>query len=140
MCGLDERSVCQFSTGCTGGTPSPTSVHSAASAKASASVGCTNIDSTMSTARSLPVTATANTEISSDALRPTMGPTQDDAGCRVGHDFTNPRGSLSMRARALAANGTFVTRIFRPSAKASVSANPTSAISGSVKTANGALS
>ena len=36
--------------------------------------------------------------------------------------------------------GTFVTRTFRPTAKASASARPTSAISGSVKMADAALS
>ena len=54
--------------------------------------------------------------------------------------FTKPRGSLLMSAFADAENGTFVTRILRPSAKASASARPTSAISGSVKMAEAALS
>jgi hypothetical protein len=39
-----------------------------------------------------------------------------------------------------AENGTFVVRTFRPTANASASANPTSAISGSVKMADAALS
>ena len=54
--------------------------------------------------------------------------------------FTKPRASFSMRALALAENGTLVTRILRPSAKASASARPTSAISGTVKMAEAALS
>ena len=54
--------------------------------------------------------------------------------------LTNPRGSPSMRALALAENGTLVTRSLRPSAKASASATPTSAISGSVKMADAAFS
>ena len=54
--------------------------------------------------------------------------------------LTNPRGSLLISALALAAKGTLVTRILRPSAKASASARPTSAISGSVKMAEAALS
>ena len=37
-------------------------------------------------------------------------------------------------------NGTLVTRILRPAANASASASPTSAISGSVKIADAALS
>ena len=40
----------------------------------------------------------------------------------------------------VAENGTLVTRILRPMAKASASARPTSAISGSVKIALAALS
>ncbi len=54
--------------------------------------------------------------------------------------FTNPRGSPLMSDFALAENGTFVTRILRPDANASASASPTSAISGSVKMADAALS
>ena len=54
--------------------------------------------------------------------------------------FTKPRGSSLMRALALAENGTLVTRILRPLAKASASWIPTSAISGSVKMAWAALS
>ena len=54
--------------------------------------------------------------------------------------FTKPRESFSMSALALAENGTLVTRILRPSAKASASASPTSAISGTVKMADAALS
>ena len=45
-----------------------------------------------------------------------------------------------MRALGDAENGTLVTRTFRPSAKASASAKPTSAISGTVKMAEAALS
>ena len=45
-----------------------------------------------------------------------------------------------MSALGLDENGTLVTRILRPVAKASASATPTSAISGSVKTAWAALS
>ena len=54
--------------------------------------------------------------------------------------FTKPRESLLISALAVAENGTLVTRILRPSAKASASARPTSAISGSVKMADAALS
>ena len=69
----DEReSVAQFAPLPAHRAARSAPVHSAASARASASVGCTNMDSTISTARSFPVTATASTEISSDALRPTM--------------------------------------------------------------------
>ena len=56
--------------------------HSAASASASARVGWTSMDSTMSATRSLPVTATASTEMSSDAFSAHDGPAQDDAGGR----------------------------------------------------------
>ena len=54
--------------------------------------------------------------------------------------FTNPRLWLSMSAFGEAENGTLVTRTLRPSAKASASASPTSAISGTVKIADAALS
>ena len=54
--------------------------------------------------------------------------------------FTKPRESLLMRAFGVAENGTLVTRILRPEANASASARPTSAISGSVKIAEAALS
>ena len=54
--------------------------------------------------------------------------------------FTKPRGAALMSALAVVENGTLVTRILRPSAKASASARPTSAISGSVKMADAALS
>ena len=54
--------------------------------------------------------------------------------------FTKPRVSLLMSALGVAENGTFVTRILRPMANASASARPTSAISGSVKMAEAALS
>ena len=54
--------------------------------------------------------------------------------------FTKPRESLLMRALGVAENGTLVTRILRPDANASASARPTSAISGSVKIAEAALS
>ena len=94
----------------------------------------------MSVTLRLAVTARARTEISSDAFWPTIEPpsTTPVAGSEM--IFTKPRGSPSMTARALAANGTLVTRIFRPMAKASASARPTSAISGSVKMALAALS
>ena len=54
--------------------------------------------------------------------------------------FTKPRKSLLINAFGVALNGTFVTRILRPTANASASARPTSAISGSVKMALAALS
>ena len=54
--------------------------------------------------------------------------------------LTNPRGSSLISAFGLAVNGTLVTRILRPTANASASARPTSAISGSVKMAEAALS
>ena len=47
---------------------------------------------------------------------------------------------LAAAREAFAENGTLVTRILRPDAKASASARPTSAISGSVKIADAALS
>ena len=85
-------------------------------------------------------TATAMIPISSAALRPTIDPpsTTPRAGSEM--IFTNPRGSPLMSALAFAVNGTFVTRILRPVEKASASASPTSAISGSVKIADAALS
>ena len=49
-------------------------------------------------------------------------------------------GSLLISAFAEAENGTLVVRTLRPAAKASASARPTSAISGSVKMAEAALS
>ena len=51
-----------------------------------------------------------------------------------------PRGASLMMALADDMNGTLVTRILRPSAKASASARPTSATSGSVNTAEAAFS
>ena len=54
--------------------------------------------------------------------------------------LTNPRLWLSIKALGEAENGTLVTRTLRPSAKASASARPTSAISGTVKIAEAALS
>jgi hypothetical protein len=54
--------------------------------------------------------------------------------------FTKPRQSLLISAFGVELNGTLVTLILRPTAKASASASPTSAISGSVKIALAALS
>ena len=54
--------------------------------------------------------------------------------------FTKPRVSPSMSAFGVPENGTLVTRTLRPSANASASASPTSAISGTVKMADAALS
>ena len=86
------------------------------------------------------MTATAITEISSAALRPTIEPpsTTPVAGSEM--IFTKPRGSPLMSAFAFVENGTLVTRILRPDANASASASPTSAISGSVKIADAAFS
>ena len=86
------------------------------------------------------VTARAITEISSAAWRPTIDPpsTTPVAGSEM--ILTNPRGSSLISALAAAENGTLVTRILRPEANASASASPTSAISGSVKIADAALS
>ena len=85
------------------------------------------------------VTASAMTEMSSAAWRPTIDPpsTTPVAG-RTGS--SRSPGIVVDQGFALAENGTFVTRIFRPSANASASARPTSAISGSVKIADAALS
>ena len=94
----------------------------------------------MSVTRSPEVTARAITEISSAALRPTIDPPSTTPVAGSETILTNPRGSFSMRALALAENGTLVTRILRPSAKASASARPTSAISGTVKMAEAAFS
>jgi len=96
--------------------------------------------SARSLARSLLVTATASTEINSAAWRPTIDPPRMTPVAGSETIFTNPRGSPSIRARAVEANGTFVTRTLRPSAKASASARPTSATSGSVKIAEAAFS
>ena len=81
----------------------------------------------------LAVTASAITLISSAAWRPTIEPpsTTPVAGSEM--IFTKPRGSLLISAFGVALNGTLVTRILRPTANASASARPTSAISGSVK-------
>ena len=54
--------------------------------------------------------------------------------------FTKPGVASLIIAFALAEKGTLVTRTLRPMAKASASARPTSAISGSVKMADAALS
>src|SRR5271165_5468822 len=114
--------------------------YSAASASASARVGWTSMLSTMSVTRRPAVTATARTEMSSAAFWPTMDPPRTTPVLGSEMILTKPRGSLLMRARAEAAKGTLVTRILRPSAKASASASPTSAISGSVKMADAAFS
>ena len=92
-----------------------------------------------STCRPL-VTATASTLISSAALRPTIEPPSTTPVAGSERIFTKPRASPLINAFALAVNGTLVTRILRPSANASASARPTSAISGSVKIADAALS
>ncbi len=84
--------------------------------------------------------ARASTEISSAAWRPTIEPPITTPVAGSDTIFTNPRESLLIRALADTENGTLVTRILRPSAKASASARPTSAISGSVKMADAALS
>ena len=86
------------------------------------------------------MTATATTLISSAAPRPTIAPPSTTPVAGSERIFTKPRGSPSISALALAENGTFVTRSLRPAAKASASATPTSAISGSVKMADAALS
>ena len=80
------------------------------------------------------------TEISSAAWRPTIEPPSTTPVAGSDTIFTNPRVSPLMSALAVVANGTFVTRTFRPTANASASASPTSAISGSVKIADAALS
>src|SRR5205823_9534112 len=114
--------------------------YSAASASASASAGCTSTDSTMSVTFKLAVTASAMTEMSSAAWRPTIEPPSTTPVYGSLRILTKPRGSLLMSALAEAENGTFVTLSLRPVANASASANPTSAISGSVKMAEAALS
>ena len=86
------------------------------------------------------MTARAMTEISSAAWRPTIEPPSTTPVAGSERILTKPSGSSLMRALALAENGTLVTRILRPVAKASASASPTSAISGSVKMADAALS
>jgi hypothetical protein len=86
------------------------------------------------------VTANAITAISSAAWRPTIEPPSTTPVAGSDTIFTKPRGSALMRALADAENGILVTRILRPSAKASASASPTSAISGSVKMAEAAFS
>ena len=88
----------------------------------------------------LALTANATTEISSAACCPTIEPPNTCPVLGSETIFTKPRGSLLMSALALDEKGTFVTRILRPVAKASASASPTSAISGSVKMAEAALS
>ena len=86
------------------------------------------------------VTATAITLMSSAALRPTMDPPSTTPVAGSERIFTKPRGSPLMCALGFDENGTLVTRILLPSANASASASPTSAISGSVKIACAALS
>ena len=71
--------------------------------------------------------------MSSAAPRPTMDPPRITPVAGSERILTNPRASPSMSALALVENGTLVTASFRPAAKASASAIPTSAISGSVK-------
>ena len=89
----------------------------------------------MSVTFRLAVTARAITLISSAAWRPTMDPpsTTPVAGSLM--IFTKPRQSLLINAFGVELNGTLVTLILRPTANASASAKPTSAISGSVKMA-----
>ena len=94
----------------------------------------------MSVTRRPAVTARASTEMSSAALRPTIDPPSTTPVAGSERIFTKPRGSPSMSALAELENGTFVTRSLRPVANASASARPTSAISGSVKMADAALS
>ncbi len=94
----------------------------------------------MSLTRSPAVTAKAITEISSAAWRPTMDPPRITPVAGSLMIFTKPRVSPLIIAFADTENGTFVTRILRPDEKASASATPTSAISGSVKIAEAALS
>src|SRR5438045_35663 len=113
--------------------------YSAASASAALRVGCTSSESTMSPAFRPAVTAKAITEMSSAAWRPTIEPPSTTPVAGSDRIFTKPRGSLLIRALALAANGTLVTRILRPRAKASASARPTSAISGSVRWGQGGV-
>jgi hypothetical protein len=86
------------------------------------------------------VTARATIEISSAAWRPTMQPPRTTPVAGSETILMKPRGSSLMMALADDMNGTLVTRILRPSAKASASARPTSAISGSVNTAEAAFS
>lgn len=86
------------------------------------------------------MTATAITEMSSAACWPTMEPPSTTPVAGSDTILTKPRGSSLMSALADAENGTLVTRTLRPSAKASASARPTSAISGSVKMAEAAFS
>jgi hypothetical protein len=89
--------------------------HSAASASASDSAGCTSRLSTMSVTRRFAVTARAITLMNSAAWRPTIDPpsTTPVAGSEM--IFTKPRESALMSAFAVAENGTLVTRILRPS-------------------------
>ena len=94
----------------------------------------------MSFTRSPLVTAMASTETSSAAWRPTMDPPSTTPVAGSLTIFTKPRLWLSISALGEAEKGTLVTRTFRPSAKASASASPTSAISGMVKMADAALS
>src|SRR5262249_14706306 len=101
--------------------------HSAASASASDIAGCTRRLSTMSDTLRLAVTASASTEISSAAWRPTIEPPSTPPVAGSDRIFTKPLGSLLMSALGLAENGTLVARILRPMANASASARPTSA-------------
>ncbi len=94
----------------------------------------------MSVTFRLAVTARAITEISSAAWRPTIDPPSTTPVAGSERILTKPRGSSLISAFGLAVNGTFVTRSLRPDANASASASPTSAISGSVKIAEAALS
>ena len=86
------------------------------------------------------VTARATIEISSAAWRPTMQPPRTTPVAGSETILMKPRGSSLMMALADDMNGTLVTRILRPSAKASASARPTSAISGSMNTAEATFS
>ena len=94
----------------------------------------------MSTTFKWAVTANAIMLMSSPAWRPTMVPPNTTPVFGSEINFTKPVGSLWMSAFAVDENGTLVTRILRPSANASASAKPTSAISGLVKIADAALS
>jgi len=105
-----------------------------------ATEGWTSRLSTTSTTRRLQFTARARTEISSAAWLPTIEPPSTTPVAGSETIFTKPRGSLLINALGVVENGTLVTRILRPDANASASARPTSAISGSVKIADAALS
>ena len=83
------------------------------------------------------VTATANTEINS-GMPANDRPAQNHAGRRSEMIFTNPRIIIDQRL-GMSRERNLLSNL-ASSAKASISANPTSAISGSVKIADAALS
>ena len=80
------------------GVPQRADAQYAASASDSASAGCTSSESTMSTTFRLFVTATATTEISSAALRPTTEPPSTTPVAGSERIFTKPRVSPLMSA------------------------------------------